>query len=205
MTTYPVSMPNNNIESAVLKMQFANAMTESPFSYESQVYDWGGEKWAIDFTLPVMKRDTVEPWIAFALSLRGMKGTFLAGDPSATSPRGVGGGTPLVKGAGQSGGNLLIDGAPISTTGWLKAGDYFQLGTGLTSRLYKLISDANTNGSGEVTLDFVPDLRSSPADNAALTISSAKGLFRMTSNEVPWTADSKGKIYQFSFQATEVI
>lgn len=205
MTTYPVSMPSNNIEAAVLKMQFANSMTESPFSYDAQIYDWGGEKWSIDFTLPIMKRDVVEPWIAFALSLRGMKGTFLAGDPSGTTPQGVGGGTPLVNGAGQTGGNLIIDGAPISTTGWLKAGDYFQLGTGLNSRLYKLISDANTNSSGQVTLDFVPDLRSSPADNAALTINSAKGLFRMVSNEVPWTADSKGKIYHFSFQATEVI
>lgn len=205
MTTYPVSMPSNNIESAVLKMQFANAMNGSPFSFISQVYDWGGAKWVIDFTLPLMKRETVEPWIAFALSLRGMKGTFLAGDPSAQTPRGVGGGTPLVNGASQTGSALIIDGAPISTTGWLKAGDYFQLGTGVNSRLHKLISDANTNGTGQVTLDFVPDLRSSPADNAAITITSAKGVFRLASNETAWTANSAGRIYNFSFQATEVL
>ena len=150
-----------------------------------------------------MKRDTAEEWIAFALSLRGRKGTFLAGDPSGRIPRGVGGGTPLVKGAGQTGSTLLLDGCPISTTNWLKKGDYFQLGTGSSARLHKLIENANTNASGEVTLEFVPTLRTSPADNAPLIITNAKGLFRMDSNTVPWTADGNGQFYSYSFTATE--
>lgn len=204
MTTYPVSMPSNTaIESVVLSMEFVNAISKSPFSLSTQVYDWGGMAWNIDVSLPIMKREVAEEWIAFALSLRGRKGTFLAGDPSGATPRGVGGGTPLVKGAGQTGTTLTVDGCPLSTVGWLKKGDYFQLGTGSSSRLYKLIADANTNGSGETTLEFVPSLRGSPADNAALIITNTKGVFRMDSNVVPWTADSKDKIYRYSFTATE--
>lgn len=206
MTTYPVAMPSNNaIESIVLSMEFVNSVTRSPFSMVSQVYDWGGMAWKIDATLPIMKREIAEDWIAFALSLRGRKGTFLAGDPSGGTPRGVGGGTPLVKGAGQTGSSLLVDGCPVSTTNWLKKGDYFQLGTGATSRLHKLIENATTNGAGEVTLEFVPTLRSSPVDNAPLTLTNAKGIFRMDSNTVPWTADGKDKIYRYSFAATEYL
>lgn len=204
MTTYPINMPTSNkIESIVLSMEFVNAVSKSPFSLVNQVYDWGGMAWKIDATLPIMKRDVAEEWIAFALSLRGRKGTFLAGDPSGGTPRGVGGGTPLVKGAGQTGSLLLIDGCPLSTTGWLKKGDYFQLGTGISSRLYKLISDANTNGSGEVTLEFVPTIRGYILDNEVVTITNAKGVFRMDSNTVPWTADGKDKIYRYSFSAME--
>jgi len=207
MTTYPVEMPTvGGLESIVLMMEFVNSVSKSPFTLESQVYDWGGMGWKIDATLPSqMKRDTAEEWIAFALSLNGRNGTFLAGDPSGKTPRGVGGGTPLVKGAGQTGSTLLIDGCPISTTNWLKKGDYFQLGTGSSSRLHKLIENASTNASGEVTLEFRPSLRGSPADNAPLTITNAKGVFRMDSNTVPWTADGKGQIYRYSFTASEDI
>lgn len=204
MTTYPVDMPSNvAMESIVMSMEFVNTITRSPFSMASQVYDWGGMAWKIDGSLPIMKREIAEEWIAFALSLRGVKGTFLAGDPSGGTPRGVGGGTPLVKGAGQTGSTLIVDGCPVSTSGWLKKGDYFQLGSGASSRLYKLIEDADTDVSGECTLEFVPTLRGSPADNSALTITNAKGVFRMDSNTVPWTADGRDKIYRYSFTATE--
>lgn len=205
MTTYPISPPNNHITSMVLTLDFANALTESPMSYASQVYDWGGIRWKLNFTLPPLKREAAEEWIAFILALRGRKGTFLAGDPSGGTPRGVGGGTPLVNGANQTGQTLVIDGCPLSTTGWLKKGDYFQLGTGLTSRLYKLIEDVNTDGSGNATLEFVPSLRSLSVNNEALTITNAKGLFRNAENSTAWTADASGKVFHFSFAAMEAL
>lgn len=205
MTTYPINLPSNHITSMVLTMDFANALTESPMSFASQVYDWGGVRWRLDFTLPPLHREDAEEWIAFLLALRGRKGTFLAGDPSGGTPRGVGGGMPLVKGANQTGQTLLIDGAPISTTGWLKKGDYFQLGTGLTSRLYKLIEDVNTNGSGEATLEFLPSLRSPSVDNATVTITNAKGLFRNSESSTAWTADAAGKVFYMSFAAMEAL
>lgn len=204
MTTYPVSMPNNCIQSAVITMEFATVATDSPFSFASQAFNWGGARWRIDFNPPPLKRDAINEWAAFVLSLRGQFGTFLAGDPSQTSPRGVGGGTPLVQGGGQSGGTLVIDGAPLSTTGWLKKGDYFQLGTGASSRLYKLIEDADTNGSGETTLTFVPDLRTPPADNAALTITNCKSVFRMDDSAASWAANNNGT-WSLSFTAREAI
>jgi hypothetical protein len=77
-------------------------------------------------------------------------------------PRGVGGGTPLVQGGGQSGTTLVIDGAPASTTGWLLQGDVIQVG----DYAYMIAADANTSAGGAATLSIYPQLRSSPSDNA---------------------------------------
>jgi hypothetical protein len=99
---------------------------------------------------------------------------------------------------------LVIDGATPSVTGWLKAGDYIQLGSAGTSRLHKVLQDVNSDGSGNVTLDIWPHLRSSPADNATVIISNPKGIFRLASNETAWTV-SDLLLYGITFGASEVI
>jgi hypothetical protein len=131
-------------------------------------------------------------------------GTFLLGDFVGGTARGTPTGTPLVNGASQSGGELVIDGATPDVTGWLKAGDYIQLGSAGTSRLHKVLQDVNSDGSGNVTLDIWPHLRSSPADNATVIISNPKGIFRLASNETAWTV-SDLLLYGITFGASEVI
>ncbi len=68
------------------------------------------------------------------------------GDPVNTSPRGAATGTPLVKGASQTGNTLTTDGWTTGVTGILKAGDWIQLGTGSTSTLHKLQQAADSDG-----------------------------------------------------------
>jgi hypothetical protein len=133
-----------------------------------------------------MNRAQAEEWFSFLVKLNGQYGTFLLGDPH-SAPRGSASstpGTPVVNGASQTGAELAIDGLPASATGYLKAGDYIQLGAGSTATLHKVLNDVNSNGSGEATLDIWPDLRSSPADDAAVVISNAVGVFRLAANEI---------------------
>jgi hypothetical protein len=99
---------------------------------------------------------------------------------------------------------LNIDGLPASATGYLKAGDYIQLGTGATSRLYKVLEDVNSNGSGQATLNLWPDLRSSPANDATVVVSNAKGLFRLAQNDASWTIGNDG-FYSITFSAVEAL
>jgi len=143
---------------------------------------------------------------AFLADLQGQYGTFLYGDPDylAVGARGSLGGTPLVNGAGQTGNTLAIDGASLSVTNWIRKGDYFQLGTGTSARLYMITEDANSNGSGEVTLTFQPALRSSPADNQAVTITGAKGLMRLASNTAEWSSNYR-PIYGVRISYVEAI
>jgi len=203
--SYPLTPPSDSFARVRFTFRDVVGLTESPFTLEQQVQRHQGQGWSIDVQLPPIRtRDTAEQWAAFLLSLNGREGTFLMGDPTRRSPRGTGGGTPLVKGASQTGQTLLIDGCPLSTTDWLRAGDYIQLGTGASSHLHRLLVDADTDGAGEVTLDIWPRLRESPADNAAVTITSAKGLWRLASNERGWDVVT-GMTFGFSFVAVEAL
>jgi hypothetical protein len=203
--SYPLSMPTNTrIRSIELRAVNAVAYSRSPFTFAGQAFAYAGQMWQADVTLPPMKRADAEQWLAWLVSLRGSLGTFLLGDPLGCVARGVATGTPLIKGGSQTGGTINIDGATSGVTGWLKAGDYVQIGSGGTARLHKVLQDANSDGSGNVTLELWPHVRTAPADNAAVTVSSAKGLFRLASNEQAWSIN-EASIYGITFSAMEAV
>ena len=199
--SYPRSLPTHTgIRSIELTAMSASRITESPVSFAQQVVAHTGQRWEAVVTLPPMTRADAEQWIAWAMSMRGHVGTFTMGDPSAATPRGSAGGSPVVNGASQTGGSIVLDGAATSQTGWLKAGDYIQIGT----TLHKVLTDADTDGRGNVTLDIWPDLRTSPADNASVTVSSATGLWSLATPAVRWNVNEM-TVYGFSFAAVEAI
>lgn len=200
--TYPVALPTTKTPKDVAPtLQSQVGMTRSPFALGQQTYAWPNEMWSMSFSLPPMARAAAEVWVAFLLSLNGLEGSFLAGQPGYTTPQGTWSGqSPLVNGASQTGKSLIIDGLTAGATG--KAGDYFQLGTTSTSRLYKLTKDFTANGSGQATIDFQPRLRATPGDNAALTLASPKGMFMLSQNQVGWSI-GEAMIYGLSFACME--
>ena len=203
--TYPLALPTHTgIRSINLRAVQQTGMTMSPFTYKQQVVVHPGQRWEAEITLPAMQRANAEAWVGWLLSLRGRSGTFLLGDPLATSPLGNGGGTPVVKGASQTGATLLIDGCTASQSSYLAAGDYIQIGAAASSQLYKVTQTAASDGSGNATLEIWPELRSSPTDNAAITVDSPKGLFRLSTNEVDWSIN-EASIFGLTFPAVEAI
>lgn len=202
--SYPLSIPNNNVNKTKFRAINTAASSRSPFTHAEQVVAHSGQHWEVDVTLPPMDRDAAEVWIGWLLSLRGKVGTFLLGDIVGATARGSAGGTPLVNGGSQTGGSLVLDGATASQTGWLKAGDYIQLGSGATATLHKVLQDANSDGSGNVTLDLWPYIRSAPADNSTVVVSNAVGRFRLASNAQDWDINSAA-IFGLTFGAVEAI
>jgi hypothetical protein len=203
--TFPLSLPATPGFSRLTFKPFVVAGgSPSTFTKQQQSYLYPGEGWALSATLPPMKRLLVEPWICFLLALRGKSGSFLFGSSTWATPQGIATGTPLVRGAGQIGTVLLTDGWTASQTGILKAGDMIQLGTGTTQRIYKSLLDVNSDGSGIASIDLFPRLRESPADNAAVTISSCKGAFRLANNQPTWDIDT-ACIYGIGFEAEEAL
>ena len=203
--TYPLDFPTvTGVDTIKMMASDIVGMNISPFSGAQQVYRYTGQFWAADITLPPMKREKAEYWISFFLKLNGSYGTFLMGDPLGSTARGVATGTPLVNGASQTGGELITDGWTVSTTGIMKAGDYIQLGTGSSSRLHKVLDDVDSDASGNATLQLWPDLRESPADNATITVSSTKGVFRLTSPQAAFDIDRMG-IYGVTFGVQEAL
>ena len=203
--TYPLTSPTH-VKPSNITFRAVNTvgLSMSPFTYQQQSVAHAGQRWECDVTLPAMSRADAEQWVAFLVSLRGRFGTFTLGDPVGASPRGSAGGTPLVNGASQTGATLNIDGCTASQTGWLKAGDYIQLGTAGSATLHKVLADADSNGSGEVSLDIWPYIRTAPADNASVTLTNTVGRFRLASNEQNWNIN-EASIFGITFGGMEVI
>ena len=205
--SYPLSLPTSiGIAQIELRAINAVAVSRSPFTFSTQVHAYSGQSWQADVTLPNIRRDLAEDWVAWLISLKGQFGTFYLGDPNAVTPRGSARDTDtiLVNGATSSGNTLAIDSAPASRTGYLKAGDYMQVGTGTSRQLFKVLADANTNGSGQATVDIWPDVRTSIANNAAVTVENTKGIFRLASNEQAFSIN-EASIYGITFGAMEAL
>jgi hypothetical protein len=204
--TYPITLPTGGQRAVQFSPRSAVGVSASPYTFQQQAQAWPGQLWMARVTLAPMKRAAAEQWIAALLGLNGRYGTFHLGDPAATSPRGTpGASTPLVKGAAQTGQSLLTDGWTSNATGVLLRGDWIQLGSGSTRRIYKVLVDANANAGGEVTLDIWPRLRESPADNEAVVLTNTAGTFRLTSDEsMSWDVDAS-LFYGLEFQAGEAI
>lgn len=198
--SYPVSLPTLEESHSSVSWRRINtvALSESPFTGYQEVEEHDGARWAIDVAIDNLDRDQAMKWLGFLDSLRGQRGTFLYGDELTAQPQGAGGGTPLVAGASQTGFTLDTDGWPNSTT-VLKAGDRIQI----DNSLYVLVADATSNGSGEVTLDIWPHLRGH-ADNAPIIYQSAKGLFRLASNEIE-EPQSRLQLWSIGFTAIEAL
>jgi len=205
--TFPRSIPSEMvIEKASLEVVSVVGVSTSPFTGYQQVQEHQGQWWEGSVMVSPSERAEAAAISAWLTSLRGRSKTFLFGDPLAATPRGTASsspGTPVVAGASQTGNLLNGSGAPFNQTGYLKAGDYIQLGSGSSSLLHMVLEDADTTAAGLFTLTLWPDLRGSPADTAAIVVSDAKGVFRLRDNRQSW--DIQSIIYGFSFDFREVI
>lgn len=201
--SYPLSLPSTGIRSIRLTARDMVALGESPFTLSGQAQQHAGQRWEADIELPPMRRDDAEAWITFLLKLKGRYGTFLLRDTVSGTARGAWAGTPLVKGAHAAGASAVtLDGLTPATT--VKAGDYLQFGSGLSTRLHKVLDDGAADGAGEITVDLWPNLRESLADNAAVVTGNALGLFRLASNERAWDI-GLAQIYGLRFTAMEAL
>jgi len=175
---------------------------ESDFTRYQQRQLLAGSRWRANFTLPRMKQQQAAEWQAFLLLLDGGVNTLYAYDPDRRIPRGIATGTPLVKGASQTGSSLLIDGATASITNWLMVGDYFSV----NGEFKMVTSNITTNGSGEATISFKPALRSAPADNTAILLGTDCYCAMILDDDMQtmWESNQNGVFTEKSFAATEV-
>ncbi len=208
--TYPLSLPDTTSFASVRIMAKTTVgLTQSPFSYQQQVYKFSGEFWEADVQLVPMKRNTCEDWISFLTQLKGIYGTFyLNPDPNGLTARGtcsVTPGTPIVNGAHSARANTLsITNAGPSQTNYFKSGDYISIGTGTSRQLLKVLQNTNTDVSGNCVVDIFPALRADLSGSETITVSNATGVFRLASNEMNWNVNH-AYVYGISFTAIEAL
>ena len=206
--TLPLNLPDTKLGNQVeLSVGYLVGVNKSPTSSVQQTIVYPGEQWYASVDLPILKNADGRKWTAFLLALGGRRHPFLMGDWAHPIPAGVAGtnpGLPAVDGDSQLGTTLNIKDCPADITNYFKAGDYFQLGSGLTTSLQQVVLDADTDSSGKASLEVRPGIRNSFVDGALLTLTNPKGLFRMSNNKNPWV-ETPGTNYAISFEAEEYI
>ena len=154
------------------------SVNTSPFTGQTQTYDWQASWWEGTLSFTPMYRASADAWAAFILECRGQSNVFSVGDPKGATPRGTPVGTPVINGAAQTGYALATRGWTASAANILLPGDYIQIGY----RLYRVLDAASADSSGHATLAVWPNLRDQPADGATIITASCKGLFRLKQN-----------------------
>lgn len=199
---FPIDIPSGPGFTKI-KWSPASAVSEqeSPFTFQTKVYAWSGQIRVVDVELPPMELANAKAWSTFGYRLNGTEGTFYLRDSVGKGTRGRAVGTGLVRGAGQTGQDLITDGWIPNVSGLLLQGDWVQIGT----RLYTVLDDVDSDASGIATLSLWPKIRVAPADNLEIPYGpNARGLFRLT--KFPdYEFDVTRLMVGFSFQAKEVV
>ncbi len=193
---FPI-LPLTLVTSLERRLVTSVAEARSPFTGTSQIQDWGASWWEYQIEMAVSQGANARRLSAFFTALGGLRGRFLFADPSIEVPLAVG--TPYVTAAQSAGASTL------QTAGWglgLRAGDFFQLGTDATTRLYQVTEDVTPVGS-EATLAFVPPLRASVPVGTLLGLDAPSVLLRLTA-PVP-TVIGRADQHRFTFSAREAL
>ena len=126
-----------------------------------------GQKFTITLDYAPMTRANFAPIRAFLMKQRSRLNTFTVIPPVVSNAQGVASTIIYTDGTVSAGATTCtIDGMTTSTTGILKAGDYFRF-TG-QDKVYMAVEDLDADGTGSGTLTFEPPLRSDVADNVIL-------------------------------------
>jgi hypothetical protein len=190
-------LPLKMVSSVERRLATSVAEARSPFTGTSQIQDWGASWWEYQIDMAVTQGVNARRLSAFFTALGGLRGRFLFPDPSIEVP--IAAGNPYITEAQAAGASTL------QTAGWglgLRAGDFFQLGSDTTTRLYQLTEDVTPLGS-EATLAFVPPLRAAAQVGTPIGLNTPSVLLRLTA-PVP-TAIGRADQHRFTISAREAL
>lgn len=179
--------------------KLSNTQTfESPLTRGVQTLALPGARWACTAgwdNLQAADAALLRAWLA---KLQGTAGRFYLGNLGHRVPRGTALGTPLVKGASQTGTSLATDGWTAGAT--LLAGDFIGYGAGTELRM--VVADATADGSGNMTITLDENIRVSPSDNSAIVTAAPTCVMRLAGDEQAWTYHPGG-FASFNLDAVE--
>lgn len=202
--SFPLSFTSlGGVAAIAFRRIAAVGVSASPFTFSQQVFVHQGQAWGASVRVIKLTRADAEEWIGRLCSLNGREGTFLLGDPAGTQPRGTWS-TPLVDGghAARVSTVAMKNMGGAGVTG--KIGDWLQFGSGANAHLHKVVQDFTADGSGLASVEIWPATRAALLDNDDVTIESARGLWRLASNEQPWTIDEAIR-YGIDFDCVEAL
>ena len=196
------TFPSSPAPSSVTISSNQNTIVSTTSSGRRQARQIDGQRFRLTAKFPVMSRTEFAPILAFIVKQRSQVESFQFVPPTLDDALGVASGVISVNGAINAGvTSVAIDGMANSTNGIFKAGDFFRF-TGQT-KVYMVMADVNSNGSGQGTLTFEPPLRSNVADNAVLIYSNVDFTVGLTGDVQEFNISTEN-YYQYEIDLIEV-
>lgn len=210
---YPLDAPVDFGGLATVELRTYNqtAISQSPFTFRQQTFRYPDQRWVMSVNVSAVRRDQGERWATFITALNGVQGTFLMGDPLAARPQGAANGMTFAAGfpriaapAGAGTRQIEVEGFTADTAKVFQAGDYIQLGSGVTTTLHMVTFDADSNAAGVAQLAIWPAVRRNVNLHELVIYVNPRGRFRLASRDVSFSRNSSG-VYSVAFEAREAI
>ena len=168
-----------------------------------QARQLGGQYWMMTATFPPMTRDQFAPIYAFVVKQRGRFESFTIVPAVISTGQGSPAGTPLMRGASQTGRTLATDGW-TGGVAIFKAGDYLKIAG--NDKVYMVTADvtSNASSSADTPISIEPALVASPADDAAITHSSVSFTVALTSGIQEFSTGTSG-LFSYELDFEEVL
>ena len=180
-----------------------NTIVTTTASGRRQARQIDGQRFRLRIRFPIMTITEFAPINAFVMKQRSQMESFQYVPPTIDDALGVASGVISVNGAISAGATTCsIDGMANSTSGVFKAGDYFRF-TGQT-KVYMVMADVSSNGSGQGTLTFEPPLRTNVSDNAVLIYSSVDFTVGLTGDIQEFNISTEN-YFQYEVDLIEVL
>lgn len=160
----------------------------------------GAAYWTLDATFRTfVGENTIKPWRGWFMSLRGSRHAFPV---RATETRQTEAANPTIRAGTLTPSTLPLEGLPANRT-VLVAGDMMTvpLPSG-HQRLVCLEAPLVSNGQGQGTATFAPELGEVPVAGATVEIREPFALLSLSSDPPGWDVDV-GQTYSFAFRAEE--
>jgi hypothetical protein len=196
------SFPTSPQAASINIKSFSPTFVSVSHSLKEQRRRRGGHRWLLEIDFPPMTRSEFAPIYAFAVKQRGQFEAFTYYPPTVSNPQGTATGTPLVNGD-QSAGDITI-----VTDGWsnsitcLKAGDFLKFSG--HNKVYMVVEDATSDGSGNSTLTIEPPLKADLSDNESITTGNVPFTVRFADDLVEYDGASPN-IFSCSMSLIEVV
>ena len=162
----------------------------------------GGQYWIMTATFPPMTRAQFAPIYAFVVKQRGQYETFTIVPAVVSTGQGAPAGTPLMRGASQTGRTLATDGWNASVA-IFKAGDFLSIAG--NDKVYMVSADvtSNASSSADTPITIEPALVESPADNAVITHTAVSFTVALTSGVQEFSTGTSG-LFEYAIDMEEV-
>ena len=197
------TFPTTPVPSSVSISTNQNTIVTTTASGRRQARQIDAQKFRLRIRFPIMTRTEFAPINAFILKQRSQMESFTFVPPTVDDSLGVATGVISVNGSISAGATTCsIDGMANSTSGVFKAGDYFRF-TG-QNKVYMVMADVSSNGSGAGTLTFEPPLRTAVSDNAILIYSNVDFTVGLTGDVQEFNISTEN-YFQYEIDLIEVL